>query len=93
MKKTQKLPCYIAGCDDQYELKSAIDTMILDLLKNIDAGYNLNVDVVIEGLLNGVTLETYNMLALNINKELKEQVKIYGRDNLFELPFNTTTLH
>ncbi len=87
------MPSYIAGCDSQCELKNAIDRMILDLLTNLDAGYNLNVDVVIDGVLNGISLETYNMLALNINKELKAQEKTFGRENLFELPFNTTTLH
>lgn len=93
MKKEQRMPSYIAGCDNQYQLKDAIDAMILDLLKNLDAGYDLNVDVVIDGVLNGISLETYNMLALNINKELKAQEKRFGRENLFELPFNTTTLH
>ena len=93
MKKAQKMPSYIAGCDSQYELKNAIDRMILDLLTNLDAGYDLNVDVVIDGVLNGISLETYNMLALNINKELKAQEKTFGRENLFEFPFNTTTLH
>ena len=87
------MPSYIAGCDDQYQLKNAIDTMILDLLKNLDAGYDLNIDVVIDGVINGITLETFNMLALNINKELKAQEKSYGARNLFELPYNTTTLH
>ena len=93
MKKTQKMPAYIAGCIDPSDLKNAIDAMILDLLKNLDAGYDLNIDVVIDGVLNGISLETYNMLALNINKELKAQEKTFGRENLFELPFNTTTLH
>lgn len=87
------MPCYIAGCDDQYQLKNAIDTMILDLFKNLDAGYDLNIDVVIDGVLNGITLETFNMLALNINKELKTQEKSYGARNLFEMPRHTTTLH
>ena len=93
MNKAQKLPCYIAACYDGTMLKDAIDTMIIDLLKNLDAGYDLNIDVVIDGVLNGITLETYNMLALNINKELKDQVKVFGRENLFEIPFNMTTLH
>ncbi|MDX2507038.1 MAG: hypothetical protein QNL62_21540 [Gammaproteobacteria bacterium] len=81
------MPSYIAGCDRQYQLKNAIDTMILDLLKNLDAGYDLNIDVVIEGVLNGITLETFNMLALNINKELKAQQKAFGTNNLFNLPY------
>ena len=93
MKKAQKMPSYIAGCDDQYQLKNAIDTMILDLLKNLDVGYDLNIDVVIDGVLNGITLETYNMLALNINKELKAQQKAFGANNLFNLPYNSTTIH
>jgi len=93
MKKVQKMPSYIVGCDDQYQLKNAIDTMILDLLKNLDAGYDLNIDVVIDGVLNGITLETYNMLALNINKELKAQQKVFGSNNLFNLPYNSTTIH
>lgn len=93
MKKIQKMPSYIAGCDNQYQLKNAIDTMILDLLKNLDAGYDLNIDVVLEGVLNGITLETFSMLALNLNRELKSQEKSYGARNLFEVPYNTTTLH
>ena len=93
MKKTYKMPSYIAGCDDQYQLKNAIDTMILDLLKNLDAGYDLNIDVVIDGVLNGITLETYNMLALNINRELKAQQKAFGSSNLFNLPYTSTTIH
>lgn len=93
MKKAQKMPSYIAGCDSQYELKGAIDTMILDLLKNLEAGYDLNIDVVIEGISNGITLETYNMLALNINKELKEQEKALGVNNLFGVAYNSTMLH
>jgi hypothetical protein len=93
MKKVEKMPSYIAGCDNQYQLKNAIDTMILDLLKNLDAGYDLNIDVVIDGVLNGITLETYNMLALNINRELKAQQKAFGSSNLFNLPYTSTTIH
>lgn len=93
MKKAKKIPCYISGCDNQYQLKNAIDTMILDLLKNLDAGYDLNIDVVIEGISNGITLETYNMLALNINKELIKQEKAHGINSLFVVAYNSTTLH
>ena len=87
------MPSYIAGCDNQYQLKNAIDTMILDLLKNLDAGYDLNIDVVIEGVLNGITLESYPLLDLRINKELKAQQKAFGSNNLFNLPYNSTTIH
>jgi len=69
------LPLYIDECRRQEKLSESIEGLLFTLIKNIEAGYIHDVNQVIEHIQYGMTLETFNMLALNINSELKKQIQ------------------
>lgn len=69
------LPLYIDECRRQEELLESIEGLLFTLIKNIEAGYIHDINQVIEYIQYGMTLETFNMLALNINSELKKQIQ------------------
>lgn len=73
-------PVYISVCAEDVELKEAMVNLVESVSANIQSGYELSFDAVVQHVTDGMTVDTYNQLAQNINKLLSDQVR--SKENL-----------
>lgn len=91
--KTRMPPLYVSGCVDKDLLCDAMDCMLQAVSANNDMGYRLDVETIIQYVKDGMTLETFNQLALNLNRELSTQFKSVGGTYGFAKSYNQSTIH
>lgn len=89
------LPSYVQCCADESGLSKAIQSMLDIVLVNIESGYDLNVEALIGCVEDGMTLGTFNMLVMNLNRDLGEQFRARSsaRDMLFTTRGISITRH
>jgi hypothetical protein len=75
-------PAFIHFCKSEADLNKDMQSMLDNALVNIKLGYDLQVDELVGCVENGMTVETFNMLAMNLNGELHKQFE--SRDYLYE---------
>lgn len=66
-------PIYISGCVDESLLCESMEAMLGTISSNVDAGYQINIDIVTQHVQDGMTMQTFNLLVQNLNKELGAQ--------------------
>ena len=71
-------PAYLTACIDKTLLCEWMEDMLETIARNIDRGYQIDIDIVSQYVQHGMTLETFNMLVLNLNKELNTQFENGG---------------
>lgn len=83
-------PIFIAGCIDENLLQESMETMLNTVSANCEFGYRLDIDVLIRYVQDGMTLQTFNLLVLNLNRELSVRFKSgrgsYGVGSNFSNP-------
>lgn len=87
-------PIYITGCIDEALLSESMEAMLATVSANLDSGYRLDIDVVTQHVQDGMTFETFNLLALNLNRELSIQFEKGGGSYGFVMNYNQApTIH
>lgn len=86
-------PTYIAGCIDEDLLQESMEVMLNTVSANCESGYQLDIDVLIRYVQDGMTLETFNLLVLNLNRELSAQFQKGGGSYGFVMNYNHATVH
>lgn len=86
-------PIYITGCFDATLFSESMEAMLEIVSVNIDSGYRLDIDVVTQHVQDGMTLETFNLLVLNLNRELSIQFETGGGSYGFVMNYNQASIH
>lgn len=71
-------PIYISGCKDETLLCESMEFMLETVASNIDVGYEIDIDLVTQHIQDGMTVDTFNLLAQNINNEMSNQFQKGG---------------
>lgn len=86
-------PIYISGCVDESLLCESMEALLETISSNVDAGYQVNMDLITQHVQDGMTMETFNLLVQNLNKELKAQFGKNGGSYGAVTNFNSPTIH
>lgn len=86
-------PKYILSCSEEKALADSIDSMLDSVSDNIDEGYKLDIELLAETIQAGITLSTFNMLVLNLNRELNAQYECGYGYKKFVTTGNSSTIH
>lgn len=86
-------PTYISGCIDEDILQDSMEVMLTTVSANCESGYQIDIDALIRYVQDGMTLETFNLLVLNLNSELSTQFQRGGGSCGFVINVNHATVH
>lgn len=80
-----KKPTFSSGCLHEHYLPYSINLLLTDIQLNINEGYLCDLDAVSQVLSEGVTLEAFNMLVLNINREFAVQYQQVNKNTPYSM--------
>lgn len=86
-------PIFISGCKDETLFCESMESMLETLVGNINAGYDIDIDVVTQHIQDGMTVETFNLLVQNLNKELSGQFQKSGGSYRAVTNHSNPTIH
>ena len=84
---------YISECVDESLLFESMEVLLETLSSNVDAGYQVNIDLITQHVQDGMTMETFNLLVKNLNKELEAQFRKNGGSYGAVTNLNSATIH
>lgn len=84
-------PIKFSTCDNSMYMSECANELLVEAKNNIDLGYRIDFDQLLEFLAGGCTALNYNMLIQKLNSELNEQYKNGCEVNAF--PYGQTSLH
>lgn len=66
-------PFYFSRCIEDDSLEESMSTMLETVSRNLESGFHLELELLINYVQEGMSLESFNQLVFNLNQELSTQ--------------------